>query len=181
MAGPLMLTDDFITEYNRYRALGEKSMSQISDDALNALPEPESNSIAMIVRHISGNFASRFTDFLTADGEKPWRDRDGEFATRQYTRVEVDELWRAGWAVVEHQLKTLSDADLEKSVTIRGQTLTVHAALSRSLAHVAYHVGQMVVLARVHVGAGWQSLSIPKGKSGDYNRAPTLERGHRPA
>src|SRR5438132_1453197 len=177
--GHAMLVDDFITEYNRYRALGEKSMAQIPDDALNALPEPESNSIAMIVRHISGNFASRFTDFLTADGEKPWRDRDREFETRRYTRTEVDELWRAGWTVVEDQLKQLRDADLEKTVTIRGQPLTVHAALSRSLAHVAYHVGQIVLLARVHVGAGWQSLSIPKGKSGDYNRAPTRERGLR--
>jgi uncharacterized damage-inducible protein DinB len=164
-----MLIEDFRVEYERYRALGTKSMAQIDDAALNTIPAAESNSIAMIVRHISGNFASRFTDFLTADGEKSWRDRDTEFEEREYRRAEVDRLWVEGWAVVESQLKALTDADLERTVTIRGQPLTVHAALSRSLAHVAYHVGQIVLLARMHAGGAWKSLSIPRGESAAFN------------
>ena len=174
-----MLIDDFRTEYKRYRALGERAMAQTPDDALNVLPGAEANSMAMIVRHVSGNFVSRFTDFLTTDGEKPDRDRDREFDERSYTRAEIDALWMRGWAVVEAQLQALTDADLERTVTIRRQPLTVHAALSRSLAHVAYHVGQLVLLARMHVGDGWQSLSIPKGQSEKYNRAPNLEKAPR--
>lgn len=171
-----MLIDDFRSEYARYRQLGEKAMQQASEDALNAVPAPDANSIAMIVRHISGNFISRFTDFLTSDGEKPTRDRDDEFADRHYMPQEIDQLWRQGWAVLESALRQLSDGDLEKNVTIRGQPLTVHAALSRSLSHVAYHVGQIVLLARVDTGADWQSLSIPRGKSAEYNKAPTKEK-----
>lgn len=171
-----MLIDDFRTEYKRYRMLGERAMAQTPDDALNVLPGVEANSMAMIVRHLSGNFVSRFTDFLTTDGEKPDRDRDREFDERSYTRAEMDALWARGWAVVEAQLQALTDADLDRTVTIRRQPLTVHAALSRSLAHVAYHVGQLVLLGRIHVGDGWQSLSIPKGQSEMYNRAPNLEK-----
>ena len=174
-----MLIDDFRTEYKRYRALGERAMAQTPDHALNVLPGVEANSMAMIVRHMSGNFVSRFTDFLTTDGEKPDRDRDREFDERQYTRPEMDALWARGWAVLEGQLQALQDADLDRTVTIRRQPLTVHAALSRSLAHVAYHVGQLVLLGRMHAGDGWQSLSIPRGQSEAYNRAPTGEKGPR--
>ena len=166
-----MLIDDFRTEYKRYRALGERAMAQTPDDALNVLPGVEANSMAMIVRHVSGNFVSRFTDFLTTDGEKPDRDRDREFDERSYTRAEMDVLWARGWAVLEAQLQALQDADLDRTVTIRRQPLTVHAALSRSLAHVAYHVGQLVLLGRMHAGDGWQSLSIPRGQSEAYNQA----------
>lgn len=171
-----MLIDDFRGEYARYRQLAEKAIQQASEDALNAVPAPDANSIAMIVRHISGNFKSRFTDFLTSDGEKPGRDRDDEFTERHYMPQEIDQMWRQGWAVVEDTLRQLGDGDLERTVTIRGQPLTVHAALSRSLSHVAYHVGQIVLLARVDTGAQWQSLSIPRGKSAEYNKAPTKER-----
>ena len=171
-----MLIDDFRSEYARYRQLGEKAMQQASEDALNAVPAPDANSISMIVRHISGNFQSRFTDFLTSDGEKPNRDRDDEFAERHYMPQEIDQMWRQGWAIVEGTIRPLGDGDLEKTVTIRGQPLSVHAALSRSLSHVAYHVGQIVLLARVDTGADWQSLSIPRGKSAEYNQAPTREK-----
>ena len=166
-----MLIDDFRTEYKRYRALGERAMAQTPDDALNVLPGVEANSMAMIVRHVSGNFVSRFTDFLTTDGEKPDRDRDREFDERSYARAEMDVLWARGWAILEAQLQALQDADLDRTVTIRRQPLTVHAALSRSLAHVAYHVGQLVLLGRMHAGDGWQSLSIPRGQSEAYNQA----------
>ena len=174
-----MSIEDFRTEFARYRALGEKAMAQVPDSALNVVVAPDGNSIAMIVRHMSGNLVSRFTDFLTTDGEKPNRDRDREFDDRQYSRQEMDRLWSAGWAVLEEQLAMLSDGDAPKQVTIRQQPLTVHAALSRSLAHLSYHVGQIVLLARMHAQGEWQSLSIPKGKSASYNQKPTLEKGFR--
>ena len=135
------------------------------------------NSAAMIVRHLGGNLASRFTDFLTADGEKPWRARDEEFADATFTRAEMEEWWSRGWDALDLTLATLTDADLARTVTIRQQPLSVHAALARSLAHVAYHVGQLVILSRQAVGASWQWISIPKGGSDAYNAAPTKERG----
>ena len=116
-----------------YRVLGERALAQMSDAALNQVPAAEANSAAMIVRHLGGNLVSRFTDFLTADGEKPWRDRDAEFEARAYSRDEVDAWWRRGWDVVEGQLAGLAGADLTRTVTIRGQPLTVHAALTRSV------------------------------------------------
>ena len=171
-----MLIEDFRTEFTRYRILGERAIAQVSDDALNTIPAPEGNSIGMIVRHISGNLISRFTDFLTTDGEKPNRDRDREFDERSYSRQEVDRLWKSGWEVLEQQLATLQDGDANKQVTIRQQPLTVHAALSRSLAHISYHVGQLVLLVRMYATGEWESLSIPRGKSASYNQKPTKEK-----
>jgi hypothetical protein len=130
----------------------------------------------VIVRHISGNLESRFTDFLSSDGEKPWRDRDAEFAGMNYGRDEIDRLWESGWSVVERELALLSDGDLERRVTIRGQPFTVHEALSRSLAHTAYHVGQIVLLARMLKGSDWKWISIPRGESAQYNQNPTMEK-----
>ncbi|HJU88973.1 MAG TPA: DUF1572 family protein [Gemmatimonadaceae bacterium] len=167
------------SEYRRYRALGEKAMSQLSDHALNRIAATDGNSIAMVVRHLSGNLLSRFTDFLTTDGEKPWRNRDGEFETREYSRAETDQMWKDGWGVLERELASLTDDALRREVKIRQQSLTVQEALLRSLAHAAYHVGQMVLLARIFAHEEWKSLSIPKGKSEEYNRAPTLEKGLR--
>jgi hypothetical protein len=140
----------------------------VPDAALNDLPSPDSNSLAMVVRHVGGNLLSRFTNFLAEDGEKPWRDRDAEFETRSYTRAEVDDWWTRGWDALEAQLGALTDGDLDRTVHIRGQPLTVRAALLRSLAHIAYHVGQIVLLARVAVGGEWRSLSIPKGQSQQF-------------
>lgn len=170
-----MLTD-FVDEYRRYRLMGEKAMAQVDDDALNRAPGDDGNSIAMIVRHVGGNLASRFTSFLTEDGEKPWRERDEEFVTRAYTRDEAREWWERGWSVLEREVGALTEADLGRAVRIRGQELTVHAALCRSLAHVASHVGQIVLLAKTSSGAAWQTLSIPKGRSNEYNANPTLEK-----
>jgi len=170
------MLSDFLDEYRRYRALGEKAIAQVPDDALNALPHPDANSIAMLVRHVGGNLASRFTNFRTDDGEKPWRERDEEFATRAYTRAEVNAWWARGWDVVDREVAALTETDAERMVTIRGVPLTVHQALCRSLAHVSMHVGQIVLLARVHAGDGWQTLSIPKGGSTAYNQNPTKEK-----
>lgn len=164
-----MFIDDFRAEYQRYRALGEKAIAQAGDEALNAMPTDDANSIAMIVRHVSGNLVSRFTDFLTADGEKPSRDRESEFDIRAYDRQTVDAMWQDGWTVVDNQLNALTDADMERTVTIRNQPMTVHAALSRSLSHIAYHIGQIVLLARIHTRRDWKSLSIPRGESAAFN------------
>jgi hypothetical protein len=174
-----MLVQDFIDEYERYRLTAEKAMAQVTDEGMNRVVAPNGNSIAMLVRHLGGNLASRFTDFLTADGEKPWRNRDDEFADGVYSRAEVDEAWRAGWDVLRRELAALTDADLERQVTIRGQGLTVHAALCRSLAHAAMHVGQIILLARIVATDEWKWISIPKGQSRQYNQNPTLEK--RPA
>jgi uncharacterized damage-inducible protein DinB len=170
-----MLIADFRTEYGRYRQIAEQAMKQMPDVLLNRVPAPDANSAAMIVRHMSGNFVSRFTNFLTEDGEKPNRDRDAEFEERTYSREEMEELWAKGFAVLEDALAPLGDADLARTVTIRNQPMTVHAALARSLAHLSYHVGQIVLLARIYASGPWESLSIPKGQSNEYNAAPERE------
>ena len=167
---------NFGGEYERYKIIGERALAQIPDEALNQMPYAEGNSAALIVRHLSGNFRSRFTDFLTTDGEKPWRDREAEFAKVEYDRQQMNELWAQGWEVLFNTLKTLSEADLSAQVTIRGVPLNVHEALCRSLAHVALHVGQLIILARIYHQGEWQSLSIPKGGSARYNANPTLEK-----
>ena len=173
-----MFVKDFSDEYQKYRAMAEKAMAQVSDDALNEIPVAEGNSIAMIARHVGGNLSSRFTDFLTADGEKPWRDRDGEFADGPFTRAGVERTWAKGFDVLVSELGKLSDADLTKTVTIRGTALTVHEALCRSLAHAASHVGQIVLLSKIAAGKNWKTLTIPKGKSADYNKDPKVEKAN---
>lgn len=167
---------DFVNEYSRYREVGAKAFRQVSDDGLNLVLSDDNNSIAVIVRHISGNLISRFTDFLTSDGEKPWRDRDSEFEDKRYDRSAVERMWADGWDLLESELSKLSDADLQKQVLIRGQVWTVHDALCRSLAHVSYHVGQIVLLSRIATRNNWQWISIPKGKSKEYNQDPNKER-----
>jgi hypothetical protein len=172
-----MFIKDFADEFRRYRAMGEKAMEQVSAEGLNRVPTADGNSIAIIVRHIGGNLVSRYTDFLTSDGEKPWRNRDGEFAEGPFSRAQVDDAWNTGWDLLERELAKLTDADLERTVTIRTGTLTVHEALCRSLAHTASHVGQIVLLARIDAADRWKTLSIPKGQSAQYNRDPNLEKG----
>jgi uncharacterized damage-inducible protein DinB len=158
------MIDDFSGEFARYKVIGEKAIAQVADEALNRIGSADGNSIAMIVRHLSGNFFSRFTDFLNTDGEKPWRERDREFMERPYSRAEVDTMWAGGWRALQDTLATLTDADLQKTVTIRQQPLTVQQALTRALAHAAYHVGQIVLLARVLAHRDWEWISIPKAK-----------------
>jgi uncharacterized damage-inducible protein DinB len=170
------MIEDFRSELERYRLLAEKALAQMPDDALNTVTAPDGNSAAMIVRHMSGNLASRFTNFLTEDGEKPARDRDSEFADAVYTREEMDEWWKTGWSVLRDTLAQLGDEDFARTVTIRQQPMTVHAALCRALAHQAYHVGQLVLLARMTAQSEWQSLSIPKGASQSYNASPDREK-----
>jgi hypothetical protein len=177
--GSLMFVKDFIDEYARYRAMGEKAMAQVSDEGLNRVVAPDGNSIAMIVRHISGNLVSRFSDFLTADGEKPSRNRDGEFADGSFARGEIDTAWKRGWSALDTALASLDENDLTRIITIRGNEHTVHEALCRSLSHTASHIGQIVLLARIVATDQWKWITIPKGQSNQYNQNPTLEK--RPA
>lgn len=172
---PSML-DDFRDEFVRYRTIGEQAMAQVSEEHLNRALAPETNSIATLVRHVSGNLRSRFTEFLTSDGEKPWRNRDAEFEPRKASRAEIDAPWGQGFSVALEALHGLRDADLGRPITIRGQAMSVHGALARSIAHTAAHVGQIVLLARLQAGESWVSLSIPRGGSSRYNLNPTREK-----
>ena len=167
---------NFIVEYERYKIIAEKAMAQVSEADLNRVVSADNNSIAMIVRHISGNLLSRFTDFLTSDGEKPWRNRDSEFEEGNYDPAELKQMWDEGWNVLTSELSKLSDEQLGQTVYIRGQAWTVHSALCRSLAHVSYHVGQIVFLARTLNDGSWDWISIPKGASSEYNKNPTKEK-----
>lgn len=170
------LIDSIREEYIRYKTLGERSIAQLADAELSMPGPGGGNSIAVVCWHVSGNLRSRFTDFLTTDGEKPWRQREEEFAARTVGRDELLRKWNDGWAVLLDALSQLSDAQLGDRVTIRGQSLQVHEALHRSLAHLAYHVGQIVYLAKAIRGADWTYLSIPPGGTTAYNQNPTLER-----
>lgn len=163
-------------EFLRYKALGEKAIAQLGAEELSASPPGGGNSIAVICWHLSGNLRSRFTNFLTADGEKPWRHRDEEFEARHVTGTELSAKWEQGWNVLLATLDTLDDSHLEATVTIRGQALLVREALLRALAHVGYHVGQIVYAAKAIRGDDWQSLSIPLGQSDQYNSKPILDR-----
>jgi uncharacterized damage-inducible protein DinB len=154
-------------------------MAQLDDADLTAAGPGGNNSIATIVWHMSGNLRSRFTDFLTSDGEKPWRHRDEEFEARAVSRAELLQKWDEGWQVLLDALEPMTDSDLGRTVTIRSQPLLVREALLRSLAHASYHVGQVVLLARAARGPAWTFLSIPPGQSERYNQAPADERAPR--
>jgi hypothetical protein len=163
-------------EFRRYRTLGEGAFGQVEDADLGRAAPGDGNSLATLIQHISGNFKSRFTDFLSTDGEKPWRDREGEFTAQSAPRTALMAEWDSGWKTVFDALGRLSDADLGRTVTIRGQPLAVREALVRSLSHAGYHVGQMVMLGRSIRGGQWRFLSIPPGKSREYNMSPTMEK-----
>ena len=163
-------------EYRRYKVLGEAAIAQLPDEALSAPGPNNGNSIAILVWHIAGNFESRFTDFRTSDGEKPWRHRDDEFLPRTVDRIELMAKWDRGWQAVLDAIAPLTDDDLASTVTIRRQTLPIDQALLRSLSHAAYHVGQVVYLAKAFAGREWHWLTIPPGKSEEYNRDPVREK-----
>jgi hypothetical protein len=163
-------------EYLRYRALAEAAIGQLNDAELADRGPEGGNSITVLCWHISGNLQSRFTDFLTSDGEKPWRSREEEFRPRTITRAELLAKWNQGWEALLGTLANLTDEDLQHTVTIRREPFQVHEALHRSLAHLAYHVGQIVYIAKSVRGKDWNFLSIPPGQSDAYNRTPTGER-----
>lgn len=153
-----------------YKLLGEKAMVQVSDEKLFWQYNEDSNSIAIMVNHLAGNMLSRWTNFLTEDGEKEWRKRDHEFEDVIRSKTELYERWEEGWKCLFDALNMVNDNDLEKIIYIRNQGHTITDAVNRQLAHYAYHVGQIVFLAKMIVGEKWQSLSIPKGQSDTYNK-----------
>ena len=160
---------DIVRAYRNYRTLAEKAIAQVSDDHLATALDEEGNSIAVLMQHVGGNLRSRFADFLTADGEKPDRNRDAEFESPQATdRAALLARWNEGWATALQAIEGLTPADLDRTVRIRGESFMVPEALSRSITHTAYHVGQIVLLAKHFAGQGWSSLSIPKGQSRQF-------------
>ena len=171
-----ILIESVAAEFLRYKSLAEGALAQASEPQLSEPGPAEGNSLATICWHVSGNLQSRFTDFLTSDGEKPWRQREEEFAPRRVSRAELMAKWAAGWAVLTGTLDALTDADLTTHVRIRNQPLAVHEALHRSLAHVSYHVGQIVYLAHIFAGPAWKYLSIAPGQSAAYNANPGSEK-----
>jgi len=162
--------EDSLTLFRYYKKLAERAMEQITDEQLFAMLDEEANSIAIVVKHMAGNMRSRWTDFLTADGEKPDRDRDSEFVNPPATRATLLDVWEDGWTRVFRALEPLSDADLTRTVTIRGEAHSVMQAVNRQLAHYAHHVGQIVMLAKHFAHDRWQSLSVPRNRSGEFNQ-----------
>jgi uncharacterized damage-inducible protein DinB len=162
--------EDSIALFRFYKKMDEAAMEQVSDEQLFATLDEEMNSIAIIVKHMAGNMRSRWTDFLTSDGEKPNRNRDTEFVAPPATREGLMKLWNEGWARVLEALEPLSDSDLEREVTIRGEPHSVTQAINRQIAHYAYHSGQIVFLAKHFKSSEWKSLSVPRNKSADFNQ-----------
>jgi Protein of unknown function (DUF1572) len=156
-------------QFEYYKMLGDKTFAQLPDQALFWQYNAESNSIATIVQHLHGNMLSRWTDFLTTDGEKDWRNRDAEFENMPTTRAEILQKWEAGWACLFAALADLTEGDLQTEIYIRNQAHSITEAINRQLAHYPYHVGQIVFLGKMVADADWASLSIPKGNSSEYN------------
>jgi hypothetical protein len=162
--------EDSLTLFRYYKKLAEGAMGQVTDEQLVSVLDPEMNSIAVIAKHMVGNMRSRWTDFLTSDGEKPDRHRDSEFVEPASTREALMEAWESGWSCLFSALEPLSEVDLARSVTIRGEAHSVTQAINRQLAHYAYHVGQIVFLAKHLQSAQWKSLSVPRGDSAKFNQ-----------
>lgn len=156
-------------QFNLYRSLGEKTIGQVDEEKLFWQYNSESNSIAIIVHHLWGNMLSRWTNFLTEDGEKEWRNRDAEFENVIKTKVELISKWNAGWDCLFNALNTLSIDDLDKTIYIRKEPLTVIDAVNRQLAHYSSHVGQIIFLGKMILNDRWISLSIPRGNSKEFN------------
>ena len=161
---------DSLSLFRYYKNLTERAMEQVSDDQLFAVLDDEMNSISIIVKHLAGNMRSRWADFLASDGEKPDRKRDTEFENPPSTRAGVIKLWEDGWAYVFTALEPLSDAEIDRTVMIRGEPHSVMQAINRQIAHYAYHCGQIVFLAKHLQSRQWKSLTVPRGKSEEFNR-----------
>ena len=161
--------EDSLTLFRYYKKLAERAMEQVSDEHLFATIDEEANSIAIVVKHMAGNMRSRWTDFLTTDGEKPDRNRDSEFVDAPSSRDALMQLWEEGWTRVFEALEPLSDADLSRTVTIRTESHSVMQAINRQIAHYAHHVGQIVLLAKHFAHDRWQSLSVPRNRSAEFN------------
>lgn len=174
-----MIDKEFLTtavkRLKYYKDLGDKTFEQLADRDLHYQFNGESNSIAVIIQHMAGNMLSRWTNFLTEDGEKEWRNRDDEFEIHNYTKLQLLELWEKGWNCFLNALETLTEDDLIKTVHIRREPLSVIDAINRQLAHYPYHIGQIIYIARMIKDKNWKNLSIPKGDSQRYNASNTVK------
>ncbi len=171
--------DEARRQMRGYKRLGEGAMAQLKDEELFIALDPESNSVAVLIKHLAGNMRSRFTDFLTTDGEKPDRHRDQEFeVTAATTRADVMKWWEDGWERVFAATEALKPEDVLRTVTIRGESHTVLQAINRQLAHYAQHIGQIVFLAKHLRSSEWKTLSIARGQSEDYNAEKQKQRGN---
>lgn len=166
-------------QFEYYKLLGDKTFAQVSDEKLFWQYNEDSNSIATLVKHLAGNMLSRWTDFLTSDGEKEWRNRDAEFENDLKSRKELIDLWEKGWACLFTALDNLTEADMEKEIYIRNQGHSVMEAINRQLAHYPYHVGQIVFLGKMLSNLTWSSLSIAKGESKSFNDKKFSELRHK--
>jgi hypothetical protein len=164
-----LFLDSAIKRMNEYRKLGEKTFEQLNDEQMQMQPNNESNSIAIIIHHLHGNMLSRWTNFLTEDGEKAWRNRDEEFELHKANKEQMIQLWNEGWNVLLHALSSLSEENLSNTVTIRKERLSVIDAINRQIAHYSYHVGQIVFLGKWIKGSEWKTLSIARKGSADFN------------
>jgi uncharacterized damage-inducible protein DinB len=162
--------EDSLALFRHYKRLAESAIQQVTDEQLFTTLDAEANSIAIVMKHIAGNMRSRWTDFLTTDGEKPNRDRDSEFTAPPATRKELLDEWEDGWTRLFRALEPLTDADLSRTVTIRGEPHSVMQAVNRQVAHYSHHIGQIVLLAKHFAHDRWQSLSVPRNRSAEFNR-----------
>ena len=159
-----------IKRLSYYKELGDKTFAQLNDADFHYQPNDTSNSIAIIIQHMAGNMLSRWTDFLTSDGEKDWRNRDTEFEAQQLNKQQLIELWNKGWQCFLGTLQSLTSDDLLKTIHIRSEGLLVVDAINRQLAHYPYHVGQIIYIAKIIIDNNWQNLSVAKGQSDEYSR-----------
>ena len=167
---PSVFLSAIVNSFEANKRLADRAVEQVADDKLHVALDENTNAIAVIMKHVAGNLLSRWTDFLTTDGEKPERDRDGEFVDSFISRAQLLEFWERGWACLLETLKGLKPEDLGKTVMIRGEPHSVPLALERSLGHTCYHIGQIVQIARVHAGQQWRTLTIPRGQSEQFNK-----------
>ncbi len=161
---------DAIKSFRNYKKMAERAIEQVSDEEFYALIDAEANSIAVVVKHVAGNLRSRWTDFLTSDGEKDFRNRDTEFELIGDTRASLMEFWESGWQMLFDSIKPLSVDDFSRIVTIRGERHTIVEAINRQMTHYAYHTGQIVLLAKHFKSLDWKTLSVPKNKSAEFNQ-----------
>jgi hypothetical protein len=164
------LVDGALAAFRANKGWADRAVVQLPDDKLHVALDPNTNCIAVIMKHVAGNLLSRWTDFLTSDGEKPWRDRDDEFVDTLATRDQLIAYWESGWQRLFGALEGLTADDVGRTVTIRGEPLSVPLAIQRSLAHCGYHVGQIILIARILAGDQWTTITIPRGGSAGHNQ-----------
>lgn len=171
---PLIFTTSYVEDaqaiFRQYKKLADAAIAQVSDADLYCTLDPESNSIAIIIKHMAGNMLSRWTDFLTTDGEKPTRNRDTEFEDPPATRADLLALWEQGWSCLFDALKPLTEADLARTITIRSEAHSVMQAINRQVAHYSYHCGQIILLAKHFQSSNWKCLTVPRKQSEEFNR-----------